>query len=356
MKQPQRKGRKFRSGKTKKKKAHKTAKETSNDETSASSSSDISPDYNWLDDLVYEPIVAAPLTGSDHDDVKDEKKAVTVNDVLWTTDPSTQTLSIVSWNVLAESYCNPRSHCHLPKAYQKVVFDRFKRKHILLDLLQNHVIRYRKQQATPITSNGSNDDQSLSVPYVDIVCLQEVDLNEIGDTLRQHGYHGIETPRNNNHQSHQHANTAIQSTETNVNNGTKDVVEGSTVETRRTAKCDSCAIYVHSKGQWEMIEYELVQFDDLATNSHPISPNNKEQTGDDHITTTSSNSHSESVKSNGKVGSASNIQGIQQTFLRRNTAILAKLKNKHTKQRLVVANAHLFWDPSFEYVKVKANR
>lgn len=49
----------------------------------------------------------------------------------------TTTLSIISWNVLADSYCSPRSHRHLPLVYQRHVFNKELRLHHVRQLLQN---------------------------------------------------------------------------------------------------------------------------------------------------------------------------------------------------------------------------
>jgi hypothetical protein len=68
-------------------------------------------------------------------------------------------LSIVSWNVLAESYCSPRSHPNLPKKYQSKVFTPIQRRKVLQTILQHKVM---------VTT--------------DVLCLQEVDLREIGES------------------------------------------------------------------------------------------------------------------------------------------------------------------------------
>ena len=45
-------------------------------------------------------------------------------------------VSIVSWNVLADSYCSRRSHRQLPMVYQKHVFDRHQRQHHVRQILR----------------------------------------------------------------------------------------------------------------------------------------------------------------------------------------------------------------------------
>ena len=52
--------------------------------------------------------------------------------------------------------------------------------------------------------------------------------------------------------------------------------------------------------------------------------------------------------------SCSNIQGIQQSLLRRNMAIMIRLQHVvYPERTIIVINAHLFWNPAFEYVKVR---
>jgi uncharacterized protein with PIN domain len=47
-----------------------------------------------------------------------------------------------------------------------------------------------------------------------------------------------------------------------------------------------------------------------------------------------------------------NLQGLQQSFLRRNGALIARLLHKQTGKTVVVANTHLYWNPACEHVKL----
>ena len=191
-------------------------------------------------------------------------------------------ISIISWNVLAHSYCSRSSQRNLPVEYQKVVFHAVKRKQRILDIL----------------------DRWVATEETDIICLQEVDMDEIGAFLRnQHGWEGIETPRQKN----------------GGGSGTK---------------IDSCIVFVNPE-QWKMREHKIVTFDDLAF----LSTKNKsrpENANDGPTTTPASNN---------------NTEGLQQSFLRRNVGILVRLEDVHTGETFVVVNTHLFWNPNYEYVK-----
>jgi hypothetical protein len=55
---------------------------------------------------------------------------------------------------------------------------------------------------------------------------------------------------------------------------------------------------------------------------------------------------------NNSASTTSHLQGLQQGFLRRNAALLVRLRDT-SGRTVVVANAHLYWNPGFEYVKVR---
>ena len=125
--------------------------------------------------------------------------------------------------------------------------------------------------------------------HVDIFCLQEVDLQ---DEVRQHlqeCYVGVATP----------------------------TLRGSGAGGR----VDACCIY-YKKEHWKRIDHQLLRLDDLATLGS---------------TATSIDS---------------NLQGLQQSFLRRNAAVFVKLEHRTTGQCIVIVNAHLFWNPQYEYIKL----
>lgn len=165
-------------------------------------------------------------------------------------------ISIISWNILANSYCSRRSQSNLPAAYQSTVFSPHRRKALICRCL-------RKLNA-------------------DVICLQEVDFDDVRTTLQSKGFTGVETPRSQ---------------------------KGGGIGGR----VDSCVVYVQDT-DWTILEDELIRLDDLAFLS----------------------SDSGSVSD---INSNNNIQGIQQSFLRRNVALLVRIQHRRTKQTVVVANA-----------------
>jgi len=70
-----------------------------------------------------------------------------------TASSSSSSLSLISWNVLADAYCSKRSHPHLPACFQRHVFDPQKRQARIRKVLQQFI-----HDMAP-----------------DVICLQEVD-------------------------------------------------------------------------------------------------------------------------------------------------------------------------------------
>lgn len=241
---------------------------------------------------------------------------------------STTSISIITWNVLAEAYCSRRSHRNLPYQYQNAIFTNKKKRRLnVCHIIQNKLI-----------------------PIADVICLQEVDIDDIYKTFKLYGYNGIETMRS-----------------VKGNNG---------------GRVDACAIYVNERDSpWRLQQHQVIQLDDLASltsntnnNSTPSSSSSSsatiEKTDGNKNKTSSSSSINDEKNSNSSSSSSlscnnnnnthnkekfnsTNMQGIQQAFLRRNIALIVRLYNIHTNETIVIANAHIFWNPYYEYVKVK---
>ncbi|KAI2506359.1 hypothetical protein MHU86_8087 [Fragilaria crotonensis] len=86
---------------------------------------------------------------------------------------------------------------------------------------------------------------------------------------------------------------------------------------------------------------DLIQFDDLATLPSKLTTN------------ISANAATPSATVADVIKLDSNFQGVQQSLLRRNVAIVVRLQHRSSKStRIVVANSHLYWNPEFDYVKL----
>lgn len=190
--------------------------------------------------------------------------------------PSPLSVSIICWNVLADSYCSRRSHRHLPLVYQNHVFDRHQ----------------RQRQVRQILRRMANENLQP-----DILALQEVDAPlEVPSCLqRDCGYHGHHTP-----------------TDPSGKNG----------------RVDSCALY-YRIDTWESVAVESIRLDDIATLC------SRNQGGTVNPSTRAS------------------LEGIEKSFLRKNMALLVRLKHLETGQEIVIAVVHLFWNPMYQEVKVR---
>jgi hypothetical protein len=302
--------------------------------------------------------------GSQHDDAA----AVTASTTRTTTAHHVETSSpsssssfctVISWNILAEQYCNKRSQNHLPERAQSQIFDPKRRR------------RHWQRALTALLGgddhhDGNNDHNKL----VDVVCLQEVDrlVEDIAPCLSALGYQ----------------NYAASPT---VNGGGAG------------GKVDAVAIFIRDN-IWSIVEEKLVRFDDLATmmqhqqqeqqqqqqpcsgrqgeedaktrdsssnggNGIGIDDNDDNDDNDGSPTERRRQQKDAARKTNAKTttktyGSSSSssqqqrhLPGLSYSFLRRNVALLVRLRHQVTGRTVVIANAHLYWNPSYEYVKVR---
>lgn len=261
---------------------------------------------SWVDDISFQPIVE---TDSGSDGAEDDLS-----------------LSIICWNVLANGYCSRNSHPGLPREYQEVVFSKERRGSLIRKILCSGNPQEVVPQHSASDPEEENDDASTSSEqssvdgeqttptktslqlYPDIWALQEVDMEEIlTKHLKSMGYDGIETPR------------------IKIGAG----AGGNAV---------SCGLYFRTD-RWSLLDQELIRLDDLA--SLPAFTETQSNDGDDGAGTYT-------------IGSINNnLQGLQCSFLRRNVALLVRLQHKTAPEKtVVVAVAHLFWNPLYDYVKL----
>jgi mRNA deadenylase 3'-5' endonuclease subunit Ccr4/uncharacterized protein with PIN domain len=202
---------------------------------------------------------------------------------------------IISWNVLADSYCNRSSHQNLPPKYQRVVFDRKKR-----PLLVQQTLKQLTEKLQP-----------------DFWALQEVDPPLGIDKLMQSvGYGAVET------------------------DSCKD---------GRVGRVDSCGLY-YDEQKWTCVEHETVHLDDLAILQSGRVERPTESIQRIFRRSSSSAIHDKTDTNNN--GYRNNLQGLQCSFVRKNVALLVRLEHLISKRQVVVAVAHLFWNPAYEYVKL----
>ena len=167
---------------------------------SSSAASGLTTTNSWVDYLDWQPpqhVAGASPSTDDSSFDPDPNKSVFDT-------------SVISWNVLADSYCTRKSQSQLPLVYQRHVFDRPARQH--------HV-RKTLRRLTGLA---------------DIIALQEVDsILGIPEWMKAHcgGYVGVETP---------------------------------TTKGGKAGRVDACCLYVNPE-LYELLDHEVVRLDDIAT-------------------------------------------------------------------------------------------
>lgn len=237
------------------------------------------------------------------------------------------TFSIVSFNVLAESYLTPRSHKNLPDAAANVVFDKQRRRKLLCDTLTK-----------------------LAETF-DILCLQELDdalQDLVFKCLSRLGYGYVYAPRGGVPISSSDVDvSSMGSKESNNSGATQRMADGSNV------RSDGCATF-YDRSKWKCVNYQVVNFDDLAEEDRPLlNANTTENVTAPAKPAVSIASTAEPVSKRKKGYHA--LAGIIASYRRRNAALLMELEQLRLPQKtrnIIVANAHLYWHPGYEYVKL----
>jgi hypothetical protein len=340
---------------------------------------------SWVDELVFRPHLFDGRTDEDSG--------------IGETGPS---VSVLSWNVLAQAYCSPRSHHHLPVSYQKVVFNPERRKQLLLRTLKRFVLVNRinpgKEKDDAVDQCFETDESSTSSFPVDVLCLQEVDIPEIALFLHDAGYTCIETPggldlrhstRKNGSSSpsrndmetrgeldRRDTNDTSDSLTSNgrvsSNAGASNKTQPKNRPTRVGPRRDNIGIYVRTHPSlspptaapqsppptWEVLTHKVLFLDDLATLSTGSAVPSSERLGDESGAAAEKPSDEQNQPSlSNRTAETSmpmqnNLQGLQQSFLRRNVALMVRIRHVATNETMLIVNCHLYWHPAYDYVKV----
>ena len=270
-------------------------------------------------------------------------------------------INVSSFNILAESYLTPRSHKNLPESYAEVVFDKSKRRDLLRSILIKLACRF------------------------DVLCLQEVDnllFPMIEECLTQKldfGY--VYSPRNKNEKpdvsnDHSSETSSSENTENNESDERSTMNNDGKKTNKKDSRSDGCATFYNRK-KWKCINYQVVQFDDLADESRPPlhcthddiqSSKDTEQPiktnvdKNDSQLDQNSNSDQQQQRQLKQPKAKLAIPGIISSYQRRNTALILRLQKvdsngspklkRKKSQEIVVGNAHLYWHPGYEFVKL----
>ncbi|KAL7467593.1 hypothetical protein ACHAXS_007838 [Conticribra weissflogii] len=288
--------------------------------------------------------------------------------------------NVASFNILAESYLTPRSHPGLPADYSAVAFDPDKRQRLLLDTLRGFCCPPNDSGGVaasedPLASSATSGAKSQKIKTAniihwethkkwDILCLQELEIlprdrDLLLPAFESWGYELVRTPNDQR-------------------------VDGSAI--------------IFDASKFRLVDSEIVRFDDLADlknlegnpfqdeynnnvderrnddQNDKLSDLNAENTEDE---TRKSHTQSQQMQSSSPTGRgkrkknnkhATNttsapmeLTGMVRSFLRRNCAIVARLESttapsntvgNNKSHQFLVASAHLYWHPGYEYVKL----
>ena len=125
-------------------------------------------------------------------------------------------------------------------------------------------------------------------------------------------------------------------------------------------RVDSCGLYFR-EDNWKCLDHETIRLDDLAIlRSSSSSENGDEGRVTDKRTIKQSTASTGGFTNRKSGGSTTNInrgslKGLERSFVRKNVALLVRLEHIRTGQRLVIVVAHLFWNPAYDYVKVRTH-
>lgn len=166
---------------------------------------------------------------------------------------------------------------------------------------------------TPLTQKWFLSHRATGTLQPDVFALQEVDPPlELEPCMKKLGYLGYHSP---------------------FDPACKD------------GRVDSCVLY-YRQDKWKATGWEYVRLDDLA-----IQCSKNHSTNECSHNGQNSNTHSNSLITTSTTRGS--LHGIQAGYIRKNMALLVGLENLVTKQQVVIAVVHLFWNPQYPDVKVR---
>eukprot|EP00980_Cylindrotheca_fusiformis_P027795 scaffold22560_cov135-Cylindrotheca_fusiformis.AAC.6 len=95
-------------------------------------------------------------------------------------------------------------------------------------------------------------------------------------------------------------------------------IETATSPEGNSGRVDACGLYYH-RDEWACLHHEEISLDDLATLRSKMAKDAAPAT-------------------------KNNLRGLQTSFLKKNMAVLVRLKNIQSKKEFVVAVLHLYWN------------
>ena len=119
----------------------------------------------------------------------------------------------------------------------------------------------------------------------------------------------------------------------------------------RIDRVDSCGLYFRLEN-WECLNHETIRLDDLAILRSSSKGENGEGTVHDGSTYHSKSTKRKNRNDSGKTNMSS-LKGFERSFVRKNVTLVARMEHKPSKRQIVIVVSHLFWNPAYDYVKVR---
>ena len=200
-------------------------------------------------------------------------------------------MRIVCWNVLAESFLTPTSHPGLSPESQRIVFHPKKR----WTLIGNEITKF------------------ITIHKFDILCFQEVDMydelqSQIFQPLNYQSIHATrQQPQKQQYSKKQTKNGCM-------------------------IAFDTC--------KYKLLKSKIIYFDNLT------------QSNDNNDKSNKYNSNNNKNNNNNNNNNKRSLCGMIASYNRRNTGLLVLLQHQTSGSIVCIANAHLYWNPGYEYVKL----
>lgn len=125
------------------------------------------------------------------------------------------------------------------------------------------------------------------------------------------------------------------------------VVETIASSDGRAGRVDSCGLYFREEN-WECLNHEIIRLDDLAILRS--SSESEGRVGKTHNEIRNKRSRND----NGDTQSG-RLKGFDRSFVRKNVTLLARMEHKPSRRQVVIVVSHLFWNPAYDYVKVRTH-
>ncbi len=119
----------------------------------------------------------------------------------------------------------------------------------------------------------------------------------------------------------------------------------------RIDRVDSCGLYFRSEN-WQCLNNETIRLDDLAILRSSSRGETGEGSKDDGFSDDSKSNKRTKRNDNVKTNMSS-LKGFERSFVRKNVTLVARMEHKSSKRQMVIVVSHLFWNPAYDYVKVR---